>query len=96
MTSGSQSVGVELAFNTIGWERSNLLFAALDALLGDPLISIGVRRPAAGADRGVDHRLDDRRVRRRHGDADLDGAHHGGRRATPRPRRRRRSWARAG
>ena len=39
MTSGSQAVGVELAFNTIGWKRTNLLFAALDALLGDPLVS---------------------------------------------------------
>ena len=37
MTSGSEAVGIELAFNTIGWKRSNLLFDALDALLGDPL-----------------------------------------------------------
>ncbi|HEY3484587.1 MAG TPA: hypothetical protein VGK49_04340, partial [Ilumatobacteraceae bacterium] len=39
MTSGAQSVGIQLAFNTVGWGRSNLLFAAIDALLGDPLIS---------------------------------------------------------
>ena len=39
MASGSQSVAILLAFNTVGWGRSNLLFAAVDALLGDPLIS---------------------------------------------------------
>ncbi|HEY3484643.1 MAG TPA: hypothetical protein VGK49_04625, partial [Ilumatobacteraceae bacterium] len=48
MSSGAQSVGIELAFNTIGWGRTNLLFAALDALLGDPLIStaFGGSQPA--------------------------------------------------
>ena len=48
MASGAQSVGIELAFNTIGWKRTNLLFAALDALLGDPLISsaFGGSQPA--------------------------------------------------
>ena len=39
MATGSQAVGILLAFNTVGWGRSNLLFAALDALMGDPLIS---------------------------------------------------------
>ena len=39
MQSGCQSVAIALAFNTVGWGRSNLLFAAVDALLGDPLIS---------------------------------------------------------
>ena len=38
-STGNQAVGVLLAFNTIGWNPSNLLFAAVDALLGDPLIS---------------------------------------------------------
>ena len=28
-----------LVFNTIGWRPSNLLFNAVDAILGDPLIS---------------------------------------------------------
>ena len=39
MQSAAQSIGIALAFNTVGWGRSNLLFAAVDALLGDPLIS---------------------------------------------------------
>ncbi len=26
MSSGAESVGIELAFNTIGWKRSNILF----------------------------------------------------------------------
>ena len=38
-SSGNQSVGILLAFNTIGWNPTNLLFAAIDALIGDPLIS---------------------------------------------------------
>ena len=28
-----------LAFNSIGWKPSNILFNAIDAILGDPLIS---------------------------------------------------------
>ena len=28
-----------MAFNSIGWKSTNILFNALDALLGDPLIS---------------------------------------------------------
>ncbi|HZI44062.1 MAG TPA: hypothetical protein VFD53_02515, partial [Ilumatobacter sp.] len=39
MQSGAQSIGIALAFNTIGWGRSNLLFNIVDTLLGDPLIS---------------------------------------------------------
>ena len=38
-STGTRSVGILLAFNTVGWNPSNLLFAAIDALLGDPLIS---------------------------------------------------------
>ena len=38
-SSGNQAVGILLAFNTIGWNPTNVLFAAIDALLGDPLIS---------------------------------------------------------
>ena len=37
-TTGAQAVGILMAFNTIGWKASNLFFAALDALIGDPLI----------------------------------------------------------
>ncbi|KPA11264.1 repeat-containing protein, partial [Candidatus Magnetomorum sp. HK-1] len=33
-SSGDQAIGVVLAFNTIGWEAQNILFRALDALLG--------------------------------------------------------------
>ncbi len=33
-TSGDTAVGVTLAFNTIGWEAQNILFAAIDALIG--------------------------------------------------------------
>ena len=34
MEAGGVAVGVTLAFNTIGWRAQNVLFAALDALLG--------------------------------------------------------------
>ena len=33
------AIGAVLAFNSIGWKPSNILFNAVDALLGDPLIS---------------------------------------------------------
>ena len=36
---GDEAVGITLAFNTIGWKPQNVLFNAVDALLGDPLIS---------------------------------------------------------
>ncbi|MCZ7598723.1 MAG: hypothetical protein M5U09_14665 [Gammaproteobacteria bacterium] len=36
---GDTAVGVTLAFNTIGWKPQNVLFNAIDALLGDPLLS---------------------------------------------------------
>src|SRR5690606_19672313 len=47
-TSGGNSVGVLAAFNTIGWKPQNMLFNALDTILGDPLISGGLdgNRPA--------------------------------------------------
>lgn len=38
-TSEGISVSATLAFNTIGWESQNILFNAVDAILGDPLIS---------------------------------------------------------
>ena len=34
--SGADSVGVVLAFNTVGWKSTNVLFNAIDAILGDP------------------------------------------------------------
>ncbi len=43
MSSGGSAVGVTLAFNTIGWQAQNLLFSALDALLGS---RIGNEQPA--------------------------------------------------
>ncbi|MBK9697552.1 MAG: hypothetical protein IPO80_09280 [Propionibacteriaceae bacterium] len=33
------AISAVVAFNSIGWKSSNILFNALDALLGDPLIS---------------------------------------------------------
>ncbi|MBA2349921.1 MAG: hypothetical protein H0V81_16715, partial [Solirubrobacterales bacterium] len=52
MTSGASSVGVILAFNTVGWKPSNLLFQTVDAILGDPLIAdngYGNQQPARTA-----------------------------------------------
>ena len=43
MSSGGTAVGVMLAFNTIGWESQNVLFNAIDTLLGT---SIGDEQPA--------------------------------------------------
>ena len=37
--SGGTSVGVTLAFNSIGWLPQNILFNTVDALIGDPAIS---------------------------------------------------------
>src|SRR6185503_9214057 len=42
-SSGGQAVGVTLAFNTIGWAPSNLLFQSLNALIGT---DIGTQTPA--------------------------------------------------
>ncbi|MBU6188741.1 MAG: LEPR-XLL domain-containing protein, partial [Betaproteobacteria bacterium] len=42
-STGGVAAGVTLAFNTIGWESQNILFAAIDALLGT---SIGDEAPA--------------------------------------------------
>ena len=47
-STGADGFGFTLAFNSIGWKAQNFLFNAVDALLGDPLISDGVRRRAAG------------------------------------------------
>jgi hypothetical protein len=42
-TSGDKTVGASLAFNTIGWEAQNLLFQAIDAIIGT---DIGDEKPA--------------------------------------------------
>ena len=39
LSTGDTGVGITLAFNSIGWKPSNILFNAVDAILGDPLIS---------------------------------------------------------
>ena len=39
--SGANAMSFQLAFNTIGWAPTNILFAALDALIGDPLTQNG-------------------------------------------------------
>ena len=38
-TSDTEAYGFLLAFNSIGWKPQNVLFNAIDALLGDPLLS---------------------------------------------------------
>lgn len=43
MESDGASVGVTLAFNTVGWQAQNLLFATVDALVGT---SIGNEQPS--------------------------------------------------
>ena len=63
--SGAQSLGFQLAFNSIGWKATNLLFNALDTLIGDPDDSGRVRRAAARRDARVRHQLA-RPCRRRH------------------------------
>jgi hypothetical protein len=47
-SSGNQSIAVTLAFNTVGWAPQNILFNAVDTIIGDPLIS-----DAFGADEGA-------------------------------------------
>ncbi len=39
LSTGATGAAIVLAFNSIGWKPSNILFNAVDALLGDPLIS---------------------------------------------------------
>ncbi|MBM3366496.1 MAG: hypothetical protein FJY48_12480, partial [Betaproteobacteria bacterium] len=43
MTSDGTSIGATLAFNTVGWEAQNVLFSAIDALVGS---QIGDEQPA--------------------------------------------------
>ena len=76
LSTGSEAVGLVLAFNTIGWKPSNVLFAAVDAILGDPLISTAFGGSQPSATSAVDHRLDRARGGRprRRG---LDGADRG-------------------
>jgi len=47
--SGNQAIAVTLAFNSIGWQKQNVLFNTLDALIGDPAIA-----NAFGGDQGAD------------------------------------------
>ena len=44
----SDAIGVVVAFNTIGWEAQNLLFNAIDALIGSPEVAdaFGAENPA--------------------------------------------------
>ena len=39
VSTGDQGVSIFLAFNSVGWEPSNLLFNTLDGIIGDPVIS---------------------------------------------------------
>jgi hypothetical protein len=43
VSTGDTGVGVVLAFNTVGWESRNILFAAIDAIVGT---DIGTENPA--------------------------------------------------
>ena len=47
-SSGANALGIQLAFNSIGWKATNLLYNALDALIGDPTIqgAFGGQQPA--------------------------------------------------
>ena len=45
----SESVGVVVAINTVGWDASNILFQGLDALLGDTLLTGLVEKQQDGA-----------------------------------------------
>ena len=53
-----KTFGAVVAFNSIGWKPSNILFNALDALLGDPLISSAFNGAAGVRRAGVDPRHD--------------------------------------
>ena len=55
---GDTGVSVVLAFNTLGWKSQNFVFNAVDALLGDPLISGAFKRRAAGRGDGDRAQLD--------------------------------------
>jgi hypothetical protein len=46
---GQNGVGVTLAFNSIGWNASNVLYQTLDVLIGDPILSSLTAIPGAGA-----------------------------------------------
>ncbi|MFZ0530531.1 MAG: hypothetical protein WAL91_08355, partial [Propionicimonas sp.] len=39
LAASSSAVGVLLAFNTIGWEPSNVLYATIDNVIGDPALA---------------------------------------------------------
>ena len=68
---------IELAFNTIGWGRTNLLFAARRRAARRPADLDRVRRqPAPGRGARVGHEQPDHLGRRRLRDGRLDGADH--------------------
>jgi hypothetical protein len=39
LSTGDKGLGITFAFNTIGWKSQNVLFNALDAIIGDPLLA---------------------------------------------------------
>ncbi|MBC5783456.1 LEPR-XLL domain-containing protein, partial [Ramlibacter sp. USB13] len=59
-TSGANAVGVLLAFNTIGWQPSGVLFSSVDALVGDPLIAnaLAASQPASVTAHALDTTFD--------------------------------------
>src|SRR5690606_21298781 len=62
-TSGGDSAGVTLAFNSVGWTAQNVLFNTIDAILGDPILA-GLSF-AGKADGGAQATLSDRSEERR-------------------------------
>ena len=77
--SSSDTVGVIIALNTVGWAADNILFTLIDALLGSSYLT--TERPvSATRPRGrLDHRRRGRRIRRRR----VLGRDHGGARERP-------------
>ena len=67
LSTGDTGVGITLAFNSIGWKPSNILFNAVDALLGDPLISSAFNGEQPAATTASVTGLDDHGGRRRDG-----------------------------
>jgi hypothetical protein len=47
--SGQFGVGITMAFNSIGWNASNVLYNTLDVLIGDPNLTSLTAIPGAGA-----------------------------------------------
>ena len=76
---GGSTASITLAFNSIGWLPQNILFNAIDALLGDPADIQRIRRLAARGCAGVHHGFngEGRHRREGHGAGRHPGERHG-------------------